>query len=335
MKKHLWIQLFLISWLISHHAVAQVDSLSSQHQLNNILAYTATVNALTLGQTLFYNEQDFSSRHFSALFFATNALQHLPNLLQGKGFVLLGLQTATTVGFYLTKARSEDLPLINRALFVPAYNISLFASYTAYRDMRQMHEYEPNDWKPFGVGELLLAPYHAESITNAFVWGAALGAIALNLILHGNKNSVFTTGKTYLGNEEYHPWVALPLMIGVNLVVHSLVGASEEAHYRGVFFEQMQRNTNTFLATASDIVYFTVSHLPQYYITDRENLLIRTISTAAFSFLMNSAYRQSGLRTSSASHIVFNFFSSVSYYLLNGGVANQNNYLTFSFIHNF
>ena|GEM_PF-6365674 len=112
--------------------------------------------------------------------------------------------------------------------------------------------------------------------------------------------------------------------------MHSLVGTSEEAHYRGVVFEQMQRNTSTFWATALDVLYFTSSHFPQYYVADRENVFVRTASTVAFSFLMSSAYRHSGLRTSAAAHIAFNFFSSASYYLLNGGTANQDNYLTFS-----
>lgn len=215
-------------------------------------------------------------------------------------------------------------------LFVPAYNVSLFASYTAYRDLRLRHLGASDSWHPYKVHQLLLAPYHKETIKNPFVWGSALGAIGINLLFSNSGHSVFRSGKTFIGTKEFRPLAALPLMIGENLLVHSLVGASEEAHYRGVFFEQMQRNASTGWAHAFDILYFTASHFPQYYIADRENVLANTLRTAAFSFLMSASYRHSGLRTSSAAHILFNFCSSTTYYLLNGGAANDNNYIGFN-----
>lgn len=335
MKKTVRYFCVLCFCLINQNVFAQTDSLKLRKQLNQLMAYSVSVNALTLGQTFFYSEQDFTERNFSPLFFATNVLQHLPNLLKGKGLELIGFQAATTASFYLTKENTNDFPLFNRALFVPSYNLSLFASYTAYRDKRVSSGYQLENWKAFKISELIFSPYQKETIKNPFVWGSVIGAVALNLLTNDPSNSVFTTKKTFIGYREYSPWAAIPLMIGMYWAMHTLVGASEEAHYRGLVFEQMHHNTTTFWATAFDMLYFTSSHFPQYYVADRKNLLFRTASSTAFSFLMSSAYRHSGLRTSAAAHIAFNFFSSISFYHLNGGVANQNNYLTFSLTKNF
>ncbi len=257
-------------------------------------------------------------------------MQHLPNVSKGEGLALLGLQVAATAGFYLTKETASVSPLINSALFVPSYNLSLLASYTAYRDKRILSAYRLDNWQGLKISELFFSPYQKETFKNPFIWGSVIGAVALNLLTNDANNSIFASGRTFIGYREYSPWAAIPLMIGTYWVVHSLVGASEEAHYRGVVFEQMQQNTTTFRATIFDVLYFTASHFPQYYIADRENLFVRTAGAAAFSFLMSSAYRHSGLRTSAAAHIAFNFFSSVSFYLLNGGTAHQDNYLTFA-----
>ncbi len=335
MKKSVRYFCVLCFGLVGQNVFAQTDSLKLRKQLNQLMAYSISVNTLTLGQTFFYSEQNFTERNFNPLFFSTNALQHLPNLLKGKGFGILGFQAATTASFYITKENPNDFPLFNRALFVPSYNLSLFASYTAYRDKRVSSGYQLENWKAFKISELIFSPYEKEIIKNPFVWGSVIGAVALNFLTNNASNSVFTTKKTFIGNREYSPWAAIPLMIGTYWAVHTLIGASEEAHYRGVAFEQMRQNTTTFWANAFDMLYFTSSHFPQYYVADRENLFLRTASSAAFSFLMSSAYRHSGLRTSAAAHIAFNFFSSTSFYLLNGGVANQNNYLTFSLTKNF
>jgi|GEM_PF-6652355 len=214
MKKSVRYFCILCFGLVNQNVFAQTDSLKVQKQLNQLMAYSISVNTLTLGQTFFYSEQDFTERNFSPLFFATNALQHLPNLLKGKGFGLLGFQAATTASFYITKENTNDFPLFNRAFFVPSYNLSLFSSYTVYRDKRISSGYQLENWKAFKIRELIFSPYQKETIKNPFVWGSIIGAIALNLLTNDVNNSVFASGKTFIGNREYSPWVAIPLILG-------------------------------------------------------------------------------------------------------------------------
>ncbi|MFN3951030.1 MAG: hypothetical protein ACK4KT_01355 [Thermaurantimonas sp.] len=168
--KSLW-----FSWLAFTAAIdsyAQGDSLTFQKKANKLITYSVAANVATLGQTLFYSEENFQSRNFSPAFFLTNSLQHLPNLSQGKGFGLLGLQAAVTAGFYVTKNTQTEPPnFYNRMLFVPAYNVSLFASYTAYRDLRLRHLGASDSWQPYKVYELLLAPYYKETIKKPLCLG--------------------------------------------------------------------------------------------------------------------------------------------------------------------
>jgi membrane protease YdiL (CAAX protease family) len=154
----------------------------------------------------------------------------------------------------------------------------------------------------------------------------------IQMVTSDSSNSVWNTGKTYIGDTEFPFLAGISLMILLQVTNFTMTGIGEESLFRGVYYEELSSRYGEWPAKITDALYFTACHFPQ----NRDNMTAQSWSTNLLntglsmltSFWLQYLYEWYGLRTAVAAHTAIDYISFFGEWLLVGGAENSTGFAT-------
>lgn len=218
-------------------------------------------------------------------------------------------------------------------------NTSFWSYYQGYAKARSMAApgiYSTN-YKNYTFNDLLFAPYNMTTLTKPSVWLPAsvysAGLAGMYYLDSGFDDSVWATGKAYIGNKEIPIMLGLVSTVALSCISYSFTGVGEESLFRGVGYEEMKVSFGVLPAKLVDSLGFPACHIPQEI---QKGL---SPSTIAFDYGIRSlmtlglewAYDEGGLEYSVAQHMWIDVLSSTLLYLFYAGNGDNDVTLSLNF----
>jgi membrane protease YdiL (CAAX protease family) len=211
------------------------------------------------------------------------------------GLQLAGIASAVSLRY--AAARNATF----RPYFLAVDNISahiaLWGTYATYRDMRLQGGSDAwnDDWHPSFASELLVAPFLGANLKHPIVYVPLLALTGLEA----------TIGLAAHSSETFRAGPALrDSMNGVALSFSA--GVTEEALFRGVFYEELQISLGRWPARIIDSTAFSLWHIPGELGVQSTSLIVGgTVVRAGLSVLFETAYDQGGLPEAVALHALW------------------------------
>ncbi len=187
------------------------------------------------------------------------------------------------------------------------------------------------EWKPCSFFELAISPISMDNISDFLIFTiipAGILAPFLQEGLYGNdfQDSVFTTGKSFIGTHELPIYLGIPVAAAFLYILCSFVAIGEEALFRGFLYEEFGSTINEWVGKVADMIIFPLFHVPgeiEYYQDHPEYFFSYFLRRALLTFIIDLSYDRGGLSRSVAFHFWVDFTQLFAYYLINGGVPQQ------------
>lgn len=251
-------------------------------------------------------------------------LQTLPliALSPGEGTILSGLTAASFAG-YLSLDEPE---LLKDSMGDAGIKIALWSNYRSYSYYRELSD---SLWEPESFNDLYFAAFDWEDMNHPAVWTVlGLGALTnagFSFLSAESDQGVFNTGKTYLGEKEVPVILGISAVLGVGLINNMLTGATEEALYRGVQYEELQNTIGRPGGRVLDALIFSGIHIPGdiYQGMNSSDIIVTALYRVLITLGLQWAYDSAGLQSSSGLHAWLNVSSELAEYLVTGGVAQS------------
>jgi hypothetical protein len=180
---------------------------------------------------------------------------------------------------------------------VLALHQGVYAAYATYRDARTNGSADAwrDKWRPWTADELIVAPVQPKNYRRIVL--ASLGA---ELALLG-----LVTGTYYWRGEATPRTAGRDIALGAALSLDA--GVTEEALFRGFFYEELKLALSRLPAQIIDMAVFTGAHVPgeiQMGASEQE-IVTGLAARALFAYLAEIAYDQGGLPESVTLHAVW------------------------------
>jgi membrane protease YdiL (CAAX protease family) len=181
----------------------------------------------------------------------------------------------------------------------------LYAAYATYRDARARGCSTDWDdaWRPYSASELIVAPFHARNLNHPVViatLSVAAGLSGLNLA--GELGTHHVGGAGFVARD-----AALGLATSFD------AGVTEDALFRGFYYEEMQLSLGRWPARALDMTLFTLAHVPGEIGADTTSQIAFGLGTRAVgALMMEIAYDEGGLDESVALHSLYDSILAVT-----------------------
>lgn len=244
------------------------------------------------------------------------------DLQKGLGYTLGGL------GLYgaATMAQAANGPnQFSSLAYQIALKINMESTYEIYSDLRsRSSDQSYRNFTKYSFSEIALAPFSIKAIVNpvslVIVPLYAVGAIAGNWELAKTK-SVFATGKTYIWNEEFNPWIATSLTL-VTAAGFAVQNSFEEAYWRGFMYEELKHR---FENTSGSVSWLPASMISSALFTAWHGPIIGWSWNLVGTFVLGGLvidwiYETGGLPAAGAAHGLANASLFVIGWLMTSGV---------------
>ena len=240
--------------------------------------------------------------------YATEAAADVPLLTvsPADGLGVGGVQLAgiaSTISLRYAAAHNASF----RPYFLTVDNISahiaLWGTYATYRDMRLRGTSDAwkDEWHPSFASELLVAPFQGANLKHPIVYVPLLALTGVEA----------TLGAAMHSSETFRAGPALrDSMNGVALSFSA--GVTEEALFRGVFYEELQISLGRWPARIIDSTAFSLWHVPgELGVQSTTSIVEGTVVRAGLSILFETAYDQGGLPEAVALHALWDSSSFI------------------------
>lgn len=256
---------------------------------------------------------------------ATAAPQHLPMYQLDSR---LGMRySIAEAGFLAAHYATYSSPTARGTAFNLYLKTAWWSTYDMYKIARGRAKpcVYPDEWQSYGVKELSLAPFKWENISHPLFY------IPIGLILWSEVNSIkesdcsiFKTKKAYIDGDEIPMGLAVPLMIGNNILHFLATAIGEEAMYRGVIYEELKVSYGSKRAKLYDFFLFPAIHVPFDIANgrDADYIVEQFIQRGVATLLLDYAYDKGGLPFSVALHTWFNLLNFTGHWMAEGGTPD-------------
>lgn len=211
-----------------------------------------------------------------------------------------------------------------------AFHLSLWSSYEAYAIARMKVKGAESiyHYRDYSFGRLFASPFEPANLGKLSFWLPLAGVVAVvvvpNLIRDGGANSVFSTGRAYIGTTSVPVLLGLLSTLVLSAVSSDFTAISEEAVFRDMEYKELSISLGPVPAGLLDATAFAAYHLPldqsrgAGVVQMAENYAVRF----ALTFGLQWAYNQGGLPEAVALHAWVDTTASVAYFLLESGKAS-------------
>ncbi len=267
----------------------QVDGLAALSAVFSVGAYS--VNYLPSARL--FKVRDYY--HYPVALAATGPLFYVS---PGDAFPVAGVQlggTGASIGLRYGKGRDSALTPYWNAMEGINLHTAFYSTYATYRDARMQGRSDAwNDsWRPWTADQLIAAPFHWKNIGRPVVYAPLLVGltfastqIAVAAGHHTGSRAGPAVRDTILG-------AATGLDAGI----------TEEAFFRGVFFEELRQTIGRWPASIVDSLAFSALHVPgELNVLTQTQILTGLGTRAALSLVLEEAYIEGGLPVSIALH---------------------------------
>jgi membrane protease YdiL (CAAX protease family) len=175
-------------------------------------------------------------------------------------------------------------------------HMALYATYATYRDarMRGSSEAWQDSWQPWTADQLIIAPFQPKNLGHPIVYvpllvqGGLLGLSAAATLAKGTRVEAGPTARD--------------AALGVGLSFDA--GVTEEALFRGFFYEEMKLSLGRWPARILDMTAFSAAHVPGEVSLgySGEEIARGLAARAILGLLLDIAYDEGGLPESVALH---------------------------------
>lgn len=346
------ILLFLLSFNIFAQESIQATQISHGEVLISTLI-SAGFNATYLCLTLFYN-LDSNSISYDLLDFSL-FMAVLPMYFYNLPLALVFTATSLSLYFISDFLWRIDEDVIAQAPANGFMDFSFFTTYAIYRDKRKIAKtgiYNANwrqnafgnspllsfppyikdtVWKPYTFIDLAIAPFNKANLSDMLLYtiipAGLIAPFLQHYLAYGNfENSVFTTGKAFIGIHEFPALLGVPMMAALLYMLCTFVAIGEDSLFRGVLYEELGATYNQWVAKITDMIVFPLFHVPaeiEFYQENPGYFFNYFIRRALLTFIIDLTYDRGGLSRSVAFHFWVDFTQLFAYYLINGGVAQD------------
>lgn len=291
-----------------------------------------------------------SSETQYAVYSGTIISAHLPMYFVDwqQGLLFSGLTGLTLAADHYYGENKGD-PFFNSFIGSYPLEVNLYSTYAMYATTRprvapseynqnwrksglrtlidQVFPCKHNDgtWRPYNLGELLLAPVSWDNLSDFFVWYPGLVGLLVPMIAGDHDKAIWSTGKAYIGRQQMAPGLAIPLMALFFFLESTIIGVTEEAHFRGFIYEEIGSGAGHWWAKAVDMIYFPAVHVPGEMSTDLTGgeIALNFLRRSLLTFFIDISYDRGGLRRSVAMHTWIDFSLLFSYWLLKAGEPQE------------
>jgi membrane protease YdiL (CAAX protease family) len=213
-----------------------------------------------------------------------------------------GLQLAFIGGAIALReaqVRDGDLaPYVDVAESV-SFHQGLYAAYATYREARERGGSSEWDdaWRPWGAGELLVGPLQWRNLRRPIV--------NVPLLIETTVLGIGVAGNYARRNVARSEAALRDTALALPLAWYA--GVTEEALFRGFFYEELKLSMSRPLAHLVDMALFTGAHVPGELNQgwSDEQIALGLASRAVFSLLAEFAYDDGGLPESVALHVLW------------------------------
>lgn len=329
----------LVLLCLSGNAVAQVqeekietletsgvDKSYSRAQVLSFTGLSTAFSVLTVTGIGFVDPADLAAFRLPWWLYATMGAEHLPlYLLNSPLAPAYTIAEAGLLGLHLGTLKS---PFITEIAMNSYAMTGFYSTYEIYKETRlnSAPGIYPESWESYGLGELFTASFALENLMHPAFYIPVGISTALNILSSlDSETAIWKTGKAYIEGNEYPLSVAIPLVIGRNILQFTVTAIGEEALYRGVIYEELKVSLDPLLAKACDMIIFPLIHVGSDLARGRPlgELFMRFGIRAASTLLFDIAYDLGGLPLSTAIHTWFNTVSFSLRWAASSGVDSS------------
>ena len=223
----------------------------------------------------------------------------------------------------------HNFPLAATA-FNAGQKFAMWSSYQAYRLTRNDPPMTDGETSTVDtLPELLLAPFRIRNMADLSFWVPLLGACVTNIagriLTEGTDQSVFATGRAFVGRTEVPIGLGLLSTLLVGAVNYTFTGIGEEAVFRGLEYRELSERLGPAPARIINAITFPAVHVPQEIRNGASfgSILIGLSWRAVTTLGLQWAYDTGGLQRSVAQHMWIDTLFGVINYLLFSGVEGE------------
>ena len=294
---------------------------------SDVLTFTglsAAFSALTVTEMGFIDPADLAAFHLPWWFYATIGAEHLPLYLLDSP--LAPAFTIAEAGFLGLHRSTLQSPFITEMAVNFYVTTAFYSTYEIYKDARAntISGVYPQEWQAYGLGELFAASFAWENLLHpAFYIPVGISTVANVLSSLGSELAIWKTGRAHIDGNEFPMSVAIPLVLGRNILHFTATAIGEEALYRGVIYEELKASFDPLLAKVCDMVLFPLIHVGGDLARGLtlDSMLGMFVTRAVSTLLFDYAYDVGGLPLSTAIHTWFNTVAFSLRWAASSGVA--------------
>jgi len=286
-----------------------VDNAYSRAQVLSFTGVSTAFSVLGLTGIGFIDPADLAAFRLPWWLYATMGAEHLPLYLVDSP--LAPAYTIAEAGLLSLHFGTLKSPFFTEMAMNSYAMAGFYSTYEIYKETRlnSAPGIYPESWESYGLDELFTASFALENLMHPAFYIPVGISTALNVLSSlDSETAIWKTGKAYIEGNEYPLSVAIPLVLGRNILHFTITAIGEEALYRGVIYEELKVSLDPLLAKACDMIIFPLIHVGSDVARGRPlgELFMRFGIRAASTLLFDIAYDLGGLPLSTAIHTWFN-----------------------------
>jgi len=329
-RRLLVIVLTVLCFSVTATGQGESDSLSGEdaaYNRSDVLTFaglSTAFSALTVTEMGFIDPADLAAFRLPWWFYATIGAEHLPlYLLDSPLAPAFTIAEAGFLGLHLSTLQS---PFITEAAVNLYVTTAFYSTYEIYKDARAntISGLYPDEWRRYGLGELFAASFAWENLLHpAFYIPVGVSTVVNVLSSLDSEIAIWKTGRAHIDGNELPLSVAIPLVLGRNILHFTATAIGEEALYRGVIYEELKVSLDPLLAKVCDMVLFPLIHVGGDLARglSLDSMLKMFATRAVSTLLFDYAYDVGGLPLSTAIHTWFNTVAFSLRWATSSGVA--------------
>ena len=203
-----------------------------------------------------------------------------------------------TIGLRYGKDRNSTFEPYWTAVDNISIHLGLYATYATYRDARVQGRSDAwNDgWRPWTADEMITAPVRPKNLARPIVFVPLIIGAAGATVVAASRQANHTGERAGPATRD----ALLDTALGLD------AGVTEEAFFRGVFFEELKLSLGRWPASVVDSVAFAMWHVPGELGANSTAEIVRgAFLRSGFSLLAEEAYLEGGLPASIALHALW------------------------------
>lgn len=271
-----------------------------------------------------------------------STLLNIPAAIVNPSYTLTG--TAIDTGLFasgLLCEKNQDIygnPSLANTLWNMGYKGNMWLQYKGYETARTRCNAEIyQNCEVLDFKDAVFSCFNPDVLSKKTVWIPILTNATLYtgyLCFGGFDNSIFKTGKAYVGKYSVPVVAGVATVLGLSCLNFISTGIGEEALFRGVGYEEMKVSMGIVPAKIIDALGFSTCHVPQSVLSGIDPITILlggVVYQSGLTLLLQWAYDKGGLRDSIAAHMWMDVLNALATYLFTSGIEDNNFALSLNF----